>query len=126
MGIRGLQTYIEQGLPNAYCYEVNLKELADIYRRDTGRRPVMVVDGPIYLREMAGDMEDQYWILGGQLKEFVETSKHFVACFKTSFLLTRLMPFLIQLLLYNLFIRFSALGLSLFDNRWFIAGFHGR
>ncbi|KAJ9585336.1 hypothetical protein L9F63_002872 [Diploptera punctata] len=82
MGILGLETYIERNLPNAYCYEVDIKELADIYRRDTGRRPVIVVDGPNYLRMLADDMEDQYWILGGQLKEFVETSKHFVACFK--------------------------------------------
>ncbi|PNF27038.1 hypothetical protein B7P43_G10404, partial [Cryptotermes secundus] len=74
MGVRGLQTYIENYCPDA-CYEVNIKDLIDTYRRETGRQPVIVVDGSCCIRHLYGSLE---WILGGQLKEFVEKLQNFV------------------------------------------------
>lgn len=50
------------------------------YRRETGRQPIIVVDGSSCLRHLYGSLE---WILGGQLKEFADEILKFVKAFES-------------------------------------------
>ncbi|PSN42549.1 hypothetical protein C0J52_03836 [Blattella germanica] len=83
MGVYGLETFLERNRPNAYCYDVNIKELADKFRSETGKVPEVLIDGSNCLRKLY-DGSDDHWILGGQLKEFVETTKKLVTAFKNA------------------------------------------
>ncbi|PSN29464.1 hypothetical protein C0J52_27699 [Blattella germanica] len=83
MGVFGLETFLERNRPNAYCYDVNIKELADKFRSETGKEPEVLIDGSNCLRKLY-DGSDDHWILGGQLKEFVETTKKLVTAFKNA------------------------------------------
>nr|CAD7392017.1 unnamed protein product [Timema cristinae] len=79
MGVKGLQTYMENYCPEA-CYRVSIKDLIETYRRETDREPVIVVDGSSCLRHLYGDLE---WIQGGQLKEYVNICVSFVKAFES-------------------------------------------
>jgi hypothetical protein len=81
MGVFRLQTFLDRDVPNEFCWEVSVKELADEYRNETGRDPVVVADGSNCLRWICSYSRDE-WILGGQVKEFVENMKNFVAAFQ--------------------------------------------
>ncbi|PSN42548.1 hypothetical protein C0J52_03837 [Blattella germanica] len=83
MGVYGLETFLERNRPNAYCYDVNIKELADKFRSETGKEPEVLIDGSNCLRSLY-DKNDDHWILGGQLKEFVETTKKLITAFKNA------------------------------------------
>jgi hypothetical protein len=50
------------------------------FRRETGRQPVIVVDGSSCIRYLYGALE---WVLGGQLKEFAHKLQSFVKCFES-------------------------------------------
>lgn len=83
MGVHGLQTFLQKDAPNEYCKEVDVKELATAYKRETGKDPVLLVDGYNYLRNasLCGcDREDK--LLGGQMQEFIKAMKAFVAAFE--------------------------------------------
>ncbi|XP_069680027.1 constitutive coactivator of peroxisome proliferator-activated receptor gamma-like [Periplaneta americana] len=79
MGVKGLQTYIENYCPDA-CYEVSIRDLIETYRRETGRVPVIVVDGSSCLRYLYGSLD---WVLGGQFKEYTEKLLKFVTAFES-------------------------------------------
>ncbi|KAJ9580161.1 hypothetical protein L9F63_004178, partial [Diploptera punctata] len=81
MGVKGLQTYIENFCPDA-CYQVSIRDLIYTYRRETEREPVIVVDGSSCLRYLYQGVSD--WVLGGQLKEYIEMLKKFVNAFQSA------------------------------------------
>ncbi|XP_021923344.1 constitutive coactivator of peroxisome proliferator-activated receptor gamma-like isoform X1 [Zootermopsis nevadensis] len=81
MGVFRLQTFLDRDVPNEYCWEVSVKELADEYRNETGTDPVVIADGSNCLRSIHDTATDE-WILGGQVKEFVQDMKNFVAAFQ--------------------------------------------
>ena len=82
MGVRSLETYLEKKF-SEYCYRASIQRLADKYRNETGKTPLILVDGPNSLRNIVSD-NDPHWILGGQLKAFVELSTLLVTSFKVS------------------------------------------
>jgi hypothetical protein len=86
MGVYRLQKFLDQDVPNEYCWQVNVKELADEYRNETGREPVVIVDGPICVKRIY-DYKGHEWMLGGQVMEFVEDMKNFVAAFEVMYVL---------------------------------------
>jgi hypothetical protein len=49
-------------------------------RRETGRQPVIVVDGSCCIRHLYGSLD---WVLGGQLKEFADKLQNFVKAFES-------------------------------------------
>lgn len=79
MGVRGLQTYIENYCPDA-CYEVNIRDLIHTFRCETGRQPVIVVDGSSCIRYIYGSLD---WVLGGQLKEYADNILNFIKAFES-------------------------------------------
>jgi hypothetical protein len=83
MGVSGLQKFLQTGVPNEYCWEVDVKKLADEYRNETGREPVVLIDGPNCLRSpcLRSCARDEL-LLGGQMQEFIKTMKNFVAAFQ--------------------------------------------
>ena len=85
MGVRWLQTFLRKDAPNEYCWEVDVKELADEYRNETGREPVVLVDGQNCFRSPClCSCETEELLLGGQMQEFINTMKNFVAAFKVN------------------------------------------
>ena len=84
MGVHGLQTFLQNGAPNEYCKKVDVKELATAYKRETGKDPVLVVDGNNCARCASSlfgcNREDK--LLGGQMQEFIKAMKDFVTAFK--------------------------------------------
>ncbi|PSN33202.1 hypothetical protein C0J52_23309 [Blattella germanica] len=81
MGIMRLEKYLEKDVPNGYCSRVSIQDLAQKYQEDTGKVPVMIVDGAYCLRTVYKEMRHE-WFLGGQLKEFVAALKQFVGAFE--------------------------------------------
>jgi hypothetical protein len=82
MGVRGLQSFLQK---NAYecCMQVDVKELAAEYKLETGKDPVLLVDGLNCLRSASlfgRNTEDK--LLGGQMQEFIRAMKDFLAAFK--------------------------------------------
>ena len=83
MGVHGLQTFLQKNAPNEYCKEVDVKELAAAYKDETGREPVLLVDGYNCLRHpsfFGCNREDK--LLGGQMQEFIKSMKDSVAAFE--------------------------------------------
>jgi len=83
MGAYGLMTFLQKNASNEYCKEVDVKELAAEYKRETGKDPVLLVDGCNCLRRpsfFGRNTEDK--LLGGQLQEFMKTVKNAVAAFE--------------------------------------------
>ncbi|XP_063242329.1 constitutive coactivator of peroxisome proliferator-activated receptor gamma-like isoform X1 [Bacillus rossius redtenbacheri] len=78
MGVRGLQSYMEKSCPEG-CHKVVIKDLIEIYRRETGREPVIVVDANSCLRHLYGKLD---WVQGGQLTQYVEKGRHLVRQFE--------------------------------------------
>jgi hypothetical protein len=85
MGVYGLPKFLKKDAPNEYCKEVDVKELAAAYKRETGKEPVLVVDGYNCLRSASlfvCNTEDK--LLGGQMQEFVKAMKECVAAFEVT------------------------------------------
>ena len=83
MGVCRLTTFLIKDLPNKYCWEVDVKKLAEEYVTETGKKPVVLVDGSNCFRsECLCSCKTDEWMLGGQLQEFIKTMKHFVAAFE--------------------------------------------
>jgi hypothetical protein len=83
MGVTGLQTYLQRNARNECCRKVDVKALAAAYRDETGREPVLLVDGHNCLRDpsfFGRNTEDK--LLGGQMQEFIKAMKDFVAAFE--------------------------------------------
>jgi len=83
MGVHGLQTFLQKNVCNEYCKEVDVKELAAEYKRETGKDPVLLVDGYNCLRRpsfFGRNTEDK--LLGGQMQEFIRAMKDSVAAFE--------------------------------------------
>jgi hypothetical protein len=53
MGVFRLQSFLECNVPNEYCWEVDVNVLAEQYKNETGREPVMIVDGNSFLRKIS-------------------------------------------------------------------------
>jgi hypothetical protein len=84
MGIYRLESYLEKDLPNQYCWQVSIKKLADEFRDQTGRDPMMVVDGSYSLRTIYVQ-SDEEWMQGGQMKAFVKAMKNFISAFEVRY-----------------------------------------
>jgi hypothetical protein len=85
MGAFGLQKFLQKGAPNEYCLEVDVEELAAAYRDETGREPVLLVDGCNCLRSASlfgCNKEDK--LLGGQMQEFINSMKDFLVAFQVT------------------------------------------
>lgn len=76
MGVRGLQTFMENN-PNV-AYQVNIRDIVKNYRRETGRDVIIVVDGSSCLRHFYGTLD---WVCGGQIREYVEIFQAFIKAF---------------------------------------------
>jgi hypothetical protein len=81
--VSGLQKFLQTGVPNGYCWQVDVKKLADDYRKETGREPVVLIDLRNCLRSpcLRSCTKDEL-LLGGQMQEFINTMKNFVAAFQ--------------------------------------------
>jgi hypothetical protein len=85
MGVHGLQTFLRKDAPNECYKEVDVKELAAAYRDETGREPVMLVDGHNCLRITSlYRFKTKELLLGGQMQEFINDMKDFVAAFQVT------------------------------------------
>ncbi|XP_034249066.1 constitutive coactivator of peroxisome proliferator-activated receptor gamma-like [Thrips palmi] len=78
MGVRRLQTYLEQYCPDA-CYEVSIEQIANNYRQTHNKEPVIVVDGSCCYRKLYGGLD---WVCGGQYKEHVDSITKFIDSFE--------------------------------------------
>ncbi|XP_070577926.1 constitutive coactivator of peroxisome proliferator-activated receptor gamma-like isoform X2 [Ptychodera flava] len=79
MGVRGLQSYIENHCPEAMV-QVNLPTVGHRYYRQYRREAVLVVDGMSCLRKLYHPGIP--WIFGGQWKEYIRELQHFLDSFK--------------------------------------------
>uniref|UniRef100_H3A804 Family with sequence similarity 120 member B n=1 Tax=Latimeria chalumnae TaxID=7897 RepID=H3A804_LATCH len=78
MGVKGLQSFVENACPGA-CVEVNLKEMAECYQRTHPERPpTVVVDAMGCLRHW---YNSDAWVHGGQWREYLQVLKSFVENF---------------------------------------------
>lgn len=78
MGVRRLQTYLEEYCPEA-CYQVSIEEIATNYRQTYNREPVIVVDGSSCFRKLYDGLD---WVCGGQYKEQVDSITKFIDSFE--------------------------------------------
>ena len=85
MGVYGLQKFLQKGVPNEYCRKVDVKELAAAYRDETGREPVLLVDGCNCLRSAClCCFKTKEMLLGGQMQEFINNMKDFLTAFQVT------------------------------------------
>jgi hypothetical protein len=85
MGVYGLQNFLHKDVPNEYCKKVDVKELAAAYRDETGREPVLLVDGSGCMRSTyVCCCKTEELLLGGQMQEFINNMKDFVAAFQVT------------------------------------------
>ncbi|GFY67143.1 constitutive coactivator of peroxisome proliferator-activated receptor gamma [Trichonephila inaurata madagascariensis] len=80
MGVRGLQTFIENACPEA-CKYVSIKQLADDHRSHINCNPVIVVDGMSLLNRLYNNTSLE-WIYGGQWLQFFNELEKFIERFK--------------------------------------------
>jgi hypothetical protein len=83
MGVLGLQRFLQKNASNECCKEVDVKELAAEYKRETGKDPVLLLDGfnCLKIASFFGcNTEDK--LLGGQMQEFIKAIKDIVAAFE--------------------------------------------
>ncbi|CAG2067652.1 unnamed protein product [Timema podura] len=79
MGVTHLQWFLRKN-PEC-CWAVDIKQLAEGYRSETGKEPIILVDGTNCFYNLY-DFSRGDWLLGGQLLPFRKTLEHFVSCFK--------------------------------------------
>jgi hypothetical protein len=85
MGVYGLLKFLQKNVSNEYCKKVDVKELAAEYKRETGKDPVLLVDGYNCLRcpsFFGRNTEDK--LLGGQMQEFIKTMQDSVGAFEVT------------------------------------------
>ena len=76
MGIRNLQTFVENDCPGAF-YDVDIGELARVAVYQ-GIEPVIIVDAYNIVRHLYGELD---WVSGGQFREFTEHLAQFIQGF---------------------------------------------
>ncbi|GBM32630.1 Constitutive coactivator of peroxisome proliferator-activated receptor gamma [Araneus ventricosus] len=81
MGVRGLQTFIENDCPEA-CKYVSIQQLADEHRSRFNCQPVIVVDGMSLLNRLYTNTSLE-WIYGGQWLQFFNELERFISRFKS-------------------------------------------
>nr|CAD7201348.1 unnamed protein product [Timema douglasi] len=79
MGVIHLESFLKKH--RACCWTVDIKQLAEAYRSETGKEPILLVDGTNCFYNLY-DFSRGDWLLGGQLLLFGKTLEHFVSCFK--------------------------------------------
>ncbi|GLG99193.1 Constitutive coactivator of peroxisome proliferator-activated receptor gamma [Gryllus bimaculatus] len=79
MGVKGLQTFMENICPNG-AYEVNIKEVVEAYRKRTDREVVIVVDTLSCIQPLYGQLD---WICGGQVREYMDVFQKFIQAFQS-------------------------------------------
>jgi hypothetical protein len=85
MGVHGLETFLRKDASKECYKKVDVKELAAAYRDETGREPVMLVDGHNCLRSPClCRFKTKELMLGGQMQEFINDMKHFVVAFQVT------------------------------------------
>ncbi|KAL6957866.1 hypothetical protein U1Q18_045915 [Sarracenia purpurea var. burkii] len=78
MGVRGLQTFLEQYCPTA-CYSVKIAELAKKYKNETGKDAVIVIDAQSCYSLWCKGLD---WVIGFEIQEFLHRLRSFVESFK--------------------------------------------
>jgi hypothetical protein len=84
MGVSGLQRYLQRNAPDECCREVDVKELAAAYRDETGREPVLVDGFNCLRRPRLCCFKTEDLLLGGQMQEFINIMKDFLAAFQVT------------------------------------------
>ena len=79
MGIRGLQSYLENCCPGAF-YDVDIGDLARRHVAEHGTEPVVVVDAMSCINTLYSRYELD-WVCGGQFSEYVSAWEDFLAAF---------------------------------------------
>ncbi|CAH0391836.1 unnamed protein product [Bemisia tabaci] len=80
MGVRGLQTYLEKYCPPGCFQKVNIEDLLEQHRQETGEEhPVIIFDGSSFVPFFYRDLD---WVAGGQFKEFLEKLGKIVDAFR--------------------------------------------
>jgi hypothetical protein len=83
MRVHGLQKFLQNNACGEYYKKVDVKELAAEYKRETGKDPVLLVDGFNCLKcKSLFDFNAEDTLLGGQIQEFISAMKRFVAAFE--------------------------------------------
>ncbi|XP_055951289.1 constitutive coactivator of PPAR-gamma-like protein 2 [Argiope bruennichi] len=81
MGVKGLQSFIENECPEA-CKFVSIKELAEKHKKVFNVEPVLVVDGLNWLVELCVELRLE-WMYGGQWLQIQRAMAVFIAKFKS-------------------------------------------
>ena len=79
MGVKGLQTFIEQHCPGGLI-DIDIEGIARDFQQCYGKKPVLVVDGMGCLNKLYTPFMP--WIFGGQWVEFLEEVRCFLDAFK--------------------------------------------
>ncbi|XP_069696026.1 constitutive coactivator of peroxisome proliferator-activated receptor gamma-like isoform X1 [Periplaneta americana] len=82
MGVHRLQTFLKTDVSNVCYRNVDIKTLAAQYRQETGKQPLMVVDGSNCVRKIYM-AKDNGWVLGGDMLDFIKEMKSFVSAFRS-------------------------------------------
>ncbi|XP_067009413.2 constitutive coactivator of peroxisome proliferator-activated receptor gamma isoform X2 [Anabrus simplex] len=79
MSETSLESFMEEYLLSNCCQYVDLGQTALLYRKQTGKKPVMVVDGVNFVHKFyySSDIERDF-LCGGQLKDFTKFAQDFV------------------------------------------------
>jgi hypothetical protein len=73
---------LQNDAANECCKEVDVKELAAAYRNETGREPMLLVDGRNCLRSTClCCFKTEELLLGGQMQKFINNMKDFLAAY---------------------------------------------
>ncbi|XP_065222182.1 constitutive coactivator of peroxisome proliferator-activated receptor gamma-like [Planococcus citri] len=80
MGVRGLQSFLEQNCPCA-CPVVNVATLAKKYKNETGKDAVIVVDTQTLFWTLCKGMD---WIIGYEIQEYLHRLRTLVESFQES------------------------------------------
>ncbi|XP_066994218.2 uncharacterized protein [Anabrus simplex] len=79
MGIQQFETFVESKMNEGMCRLVHLGPLAEHYRYQTGKKPVLVVDGTYFVHHYYSRSDIRHdFLCGGQFKEFIGFMKYFV------------------------------------------------
>ncbi|XP_065221591.1 constitutive coactivator of peroxisome proliferator-activated receptor gamma-like [Planococcus citri] len=78
MGVRGLQTFLEEYCPSA-CRTVNITELAKKYKNETGKDAVIVLDTQTFYWPWCKNLD---WVIGYEIQEYLHRLRTFIDSFQ--------------------------------------------
>ncbi|XP_065221635.1 uncharacterized protein LOC135846461 [Planococcus citri] len=78
MGVRGLQTFLDRDCASA-CRPVNVTELAEKYKNETGKDAIIVVDTATFYWPWFKGID---WLIGYEIQEYLHRLRTFVEWFQ--------------------------------------------